>query len=76
MNSSLRKAVEAARPHLGDYTSLAKVEAAVRAVLEAIRELSDEQYDALSNTGLMWREQTSRSVYRTCIDAILAPGED
>lgn len=48
-----------------------KPQAAVRAVLQAMREPAEVQYDALCATNKMWREQTSTTVWRTYIDALL-----
>lgn len=43
----------------------------VRAILQAMRETTDGQYDALCATGKPWREQTSETVWQTYIDALL-----
>jgi hypothetical protein len=42
-----------------------------RAALEALREPTEEQLDALLWLNKMWREMNSREVYRTMIDAAL-----
>lgn len=42
------------------------------AAVKALREPSEEQYQAISDSGLMWKDQSSTSVYRTMIDAILS----
>lgn len=46
----------------------------VLAVLLAMREPTQAQYDALCATDKMWREQTSRTVWTTYIDAYLNEG--
>lgn len=45
--------------------------AQVRAVIAAMREPTESQYDALCRTDKMWREQTSETVWTTYIDALL-----
>ena len=42
-----------------------------RAAIAAMREPTNEQYEALSATGKMWRELDSRTVWQTYIDAAL-----
>lgn len=44
---------------------------AARAAIEAMREPTEGQYEALSATGLMWREMNSKLVWQTYIDAAL-----
>jgi hypothetical protein len=41
------------------------------AAIAAMREPTNEQYEALSATGKMWRELDSRTVWQTYIDAAL-----
>jgi hypothetical protein len=48
----------------------------VRAVLAAMREPTQAQYDALCATDKLWREQTSETVWKTYIDALLADGSE
>lgn len=43
-----------------------------RAAIESMREPSEAQYEALSATGMMWREMNSRFVWQTYIDATLS----
>lgn len=42
-----------------------------KAAIAAMREPTDEQYEALSATGKMWRELDSKTVWQTYIDAAL-----
>lgn len=42
-----------------------------RAVIEAIREPTQGQYDALSATNKLWRDLDSTTVWQTYIDAAL-----
>jgi len=42
-----------------------------RAAIAAMREPTEEQYEALSATGKMWRELDSKTVWQTYIDAAL-----
>lgn len=42
-----------------------------RAAIEAMKEPTEVQYDAISNCGLMWRENNSGNVYKLMIDAAL-----
>lgn len=51
-------------------------EALARAAIAAMREPTEEQYDALCATDKMWRELTSRIVWQTYIDAALGGSED
>lgn len=48
--------------------------ASVRAVLTAMREPTQAQYDALCATDKMWRELDSKTVWQTYIDALLSDG--
>ena len=50
-------------------------EAVVRAILQAMREPTESQYDALSNSGVMWRDLNSAIVWTTYIDALLNEGD-
>lgn len=43
----------------------------VRAAIEAMREPTEAQYEALSATDKLWRELDSRTVWQTYIDAAL-----
>jgi hypothetical protein len=43
-----------------------------RAAMEAMREPTEAQYEALSATNKTWRELTSRLVWQTYIDAALS----
>ena len=56
------------KPYLSDKDA----RAGVVAVLEAVREPSEGQYEALSGTGLMWRELNSKRVWQTYVDALIA----
>ncbi len=42
-----------------------------RAAIEAMREPTDEQYNALSATNKLWSELNSETVWKTYIDAAL-----
>ncbi len=42
-----------------------------RAAIEAMRDPTEEQYEALCATGLMWKDQSSQTVWQTYIDAAL-----
>lgn len=42
------------------------------AAIEAMREPTEAQYEALSATNLLWRQLDSRRVWQTYIDAALA----
>lgn len=42
-----------------------------RAAIEAMREPTPEMYDAVSDSGKMWRETNSAEVYRTMIAGAL-----
>jgi hypothetical protein len=53
------------------YLPRAEARKVVRAVLHAMREPAQTQYDALCATDKMWREQTSEAVWKTYIDALL-----
>lgn len=54
-----------------EYFNRVYAEACVRAILRAMREPAETQYDALCATDKMWREQTSEAVWKTYIDALL-----
>lgn len=43
----------------------------LKRLLHAMREPTESQYDALCATDKMWREQTSETVWKTYIDALL-----
>lgn len=45
---------------------------AARASLEAMREPTEEMYDAVSNCGAMWKENSSTNVWKLMIDGALA----
>lgn len=43
----------------------------VKCVLEAIREPTQGQYDALAGAGVLWRDQNSKTIWHAYIDALL-----
>ena len=40
-------------------------------VLEAMKEPTDEMYDALSATGILWRDNTAKGVWKVMIESAL-----
>ena len=46
-------------------------ENAVRAMIGAMREPTEIQYNALSDTGKLWRDLNSYTVWTTYIDALI-----
>jgi hypothetical protein len=67
MIERVAKAINDAMLQHGDY----KPDELARAAIAAMREPTNEQYEALSATGKMWRELDSRTVWQTYIDAAL-----
>lgn len=74
MIERVAKAILTAASPTGAYDEIAFKDTATilaRAAIEAMREPTMAQYEALSATGLMWRELNSTKVWQTYIDAAL-----
>ena len=54
------------------YLAPAQAKEIVAAILTAMREPTQEQYDALCATDKVWRELDSKTVWQTYVDALLA----
>lgn len=60
-------------PAVDQHAPYAKImmREAAKAAIEAMREPTEVQYEALCATGLMWRDLNSTKVWQTYIDAAL-----